>query len=121
MASLIISLVTTPGTRLRPLRLRQPFCTNATSHPACLRRISAMVRWIFFCTLVMAPQGQFAHLFAALHDALTDLERRTLPAAEEDAPEADLARPRINREKAGGCGGVRRSASPGLDDVSTIA
>jgi len=68
-----------------------------------------------------APQGQFAHLFAALHDALTDLERRTLPAAEEDAPEADLARPRINREKAGGCGGVRRSASPGLDDVSTIA
>jgi hypothetical protein len=51
----------------------------------------------------------------------TDLERRTLPAAEEDAPEADLARPRINREKAGGCGGVRRSASPGLDDVSTIA
>ena len=68
-----------------------------------------------------APQGQFAHLFAALHDAVTNLERRTLPVAEEDAPaEADLARPRINREKAGGCGGVRLAASPGLDDASTI-
>jgi hypothetical protein len=48
-----------------------------------------------------APQVRFSHLFAALHDALTDLERRTLPEAEEDAAaEADLARPRINREKA---------------------
>ena len=48
-----------------------------------------------------APQGRFAHLFAVLHDALTDLERRTLPAAEEDAAaEADRARPRINREEA---------------------
>jgi hypothetical protein len=46
-----------------------------------------------------APQEQFVHLFAVLHDALTDLERRTLPAAEEDAAaEADRARPRINRE-----------------------
>jgi hypothetical protein len=45
-----------------------------------------------------APQEQFVHLFAVLHDALTDLERRTLPAAEEDAAaEADRARPRINR------------------------
>jgi hypothetical protein len=46
-----------------------------------------------------APQGRFSHLFEALHDALTDLERWTLPAAEEiAAAEADLARPRINRE-----------------------
>jgi hypothetical protein len=45
-----------------------------------------------------APQGRFAHLFVALHDALTDLERNTLPAAEEEAAaEADRARPRINR------------------------
>jgi hypothetical protein len=48
-----------------------------------------------------APQGRFAHLFAALHDALTDLEHKTLPAAKEDAAaEADRARPRINREEA---------------------
>ncbi len=47
-----------------------------------------------------APQGRFARLFAALHDALTDLERKALPAAEEDAAaEADRARPRINREE----------------------
>jgi hypothetical protein len=44
-----------------------------------------------------APQGRFAHLFTALHDALTDLERKTLPAAEEGAA-AEAPRPRINRE-----------------------
>ena len=69
-----------------------------------------------------APQGQFAHLFAALHDALTDLERKTLPATEEDAAaEVDLARPRINREKAEGAAVSGERRPPGFDDVSTIA
>ena len=31
-----------------------------------------------------APQERFAHLFAALHDALAGLERKALPVAEEE-------------------------------------
>jgi hypothetical protein len=47
-----------------------------------------------------APQQLFAHLFVALHDALTGLERKALPVAEEHAAaETDLTRPRINRDK----------------------
>lgn len=52
-----------------------------------------------------------AHLFVALHDALTSLERKALLVAEEDAAaETDLAHPRINREEVAGSRGVRRAA-----------
>lgn len=58
-----------------------------------------------------APQERFAHLFVALHDALTSLERKALLVAEEDAAaETDLAHPRINREEVAGSRGVRRAA-----------